>query len=466
MTVPAWVQDAVFYQIFPDRFANGDTSNDPSNVQVWGTPPTLWGFQGGDLKGVIQHFEYLQDLGVNALYFNPIFQATSNHRYNTTDYYRIDTKLGDLDDFKSLVDLAHQHDFKVILDGVFNHCGRGFFAFNDVMENHEHSPYLDWFHINGFPLDAYDEGQAERYLAWWDLKSLPKFNTTNPEVRAYLLDVARFWIEQGIDGWRLDVPNEIDDDSFWASFREVVKSVNPEAYLVGEIWTADPRWVGPQHFDGLMLYPLRAALLDFLVKHKLTLSAFASEVEAIRAAFPPEYNTSHMLLAGSHDTQRVGTLTGNSDLTWLIFFLLFGFPGAPVIYYGDEIGLEGGKDPDCRRAFEWNPSQWDQELQRRLQALIALRHRYPALRKGSYQICVHDDDTGMLLIARRSVEQTVWQVANTTAHSQVYRIPLQQWGLPPQNGIRALLSNRPIPLQDGWVIIELDPYRGEFLLQV
>jgi glycosidase len=415
---------------------------------------------------VIQHFDYLRDLGVNALYFNPIFQATSNHRYNTTDYFRIDPKLGTLEDFKALLDLAHGHDFKVILDGVFNHCGRGFFAFNDVMENREHSPYLDWFHINGFPLDAYADGQAERYLAWWDLKSLPKFNTINPEVRAYLLDVARFWIEQGIDGWRLDVPNEIDDDSFWAEFRALVKSINPQAYLVGEIWTADPRWVGPDHFDGLMLYPLRAALIDLLAEQKLTPSGFASEVEAIRTTFPPEYNIAHMLLAGSHDTPRVGTLSGDSRVTWLMFFLLFGFPGAPVIYYGDEIGLQGGKDPDCRRAFKWDSSQWDQLLRRRIKSLIAIRQRYAALRKGSYQICSHDDKMGMLLSLRRTADQTIWQVANTTSQTQVYRLPLQDWGLAPDNRVHALLKDQQIPTQNGSVCIELAAYEGEFLLKI
>ncbi len=219
MSVPSWVQDSVFYQIFPDRFANGDPGNDPPNVQPWGSPPTIWDFQGGDLQGIIQHFDYLLDLGVNALYLNPIFHATSNHRYNTTDYYKIDPKLGDMGDFHALLDLAHRHNMRLILDGVFNHCGRGFFAFADVLENHQHSPYRDWFHINRFPVDAFSPGEARDYKAWWGIKSLPKFNTTNPDVRKYLLDVARYWIEQGADGWRLDVPNEIDDDPFWDEFR-------------------------------------------------------------------------------------------------------------------------------------------------------------------------------------------------------------------------------------------------------
>jgi len=169
---------------------------------------------------------YLLDLGVNAIYLNPIFLSSSNHRYNTTDYYQIDLKLGTMKDFKVLLDVAHRNQVRVILDGVFNHCGRGFFAFNDILENQASSPYKSWFHINRFPVNAYSPGDAKDYVAWWKFKSLPKLNTGNPRVRKYIFDVARYWIEQGIDGWRLDVPNEIDDDSFWAEFRRIVKETN------------------------------------------------------------------------------------------------------------------------------------------------------------------------------------------------------------------------------------------------
>ncbi|MBE3039824.1 MAG: alpha-amylase, partial [Chloroflexi bacterium] len=177
MPPPYWVQDAIFYQIFPDRFANGDPTNDPPNLQKWGSAPTTWGFQGGDLRGIIQHFDYLLDLGITAIYLNPIFAATSTHRYNTSDYYQIDPKLGTLADFRALLDTAHRNDVRLVLDGVFNHVGRGFFAFVDVLENGENSPYKGWFHIKGFPLDAYDGSQPENYLGWWDHKALPKLNT-------------------------------------------------------------------------------------------------------------------------------------------------------------------------------------------------------------------------------------------------------------------------------------------------
>ena len=161
MSTPYWLPDAIFYQIFPDRFANGDTSTDPVNLQKWGAPPTLHGFQGGDLRGIINHMDYLLDLGINAIYLNPIFHAPSNHRYNTSDYYKIDPRLGDMLDFHALLDMAHRNNVRVVLDGVFNHCGRGFPPFVDVLENGEESAYKDWFHVKKFPVDAYTPGDAQ-----------------------------------------------------------------------------------------------------------------------------------------------------------------------------------------------------------------------------------------------------------------------------------------------------------------
>jgi len=332
MSVPYWVQDAIFYQIFPDRFANGDTGNDPPSVQPWGTPPTNWHFQGGDLRGIIQQFDYLLDLGIIAIYLNPIFHSTSNHRYNTLDYYKIDPKLGDMHDFRALFDLAHRNGVRVILDGVFNHCGRGFFAFVDVLENQEYSPYKEWFHILHFPVDAYSEGDSKDYLAWWGFRSLPKFNTGNPQVRRYLFDVARYWIEQGADGWRLDVPNEIDDDTFWAEFRHTVKTVNQDAYLVGEIWTADPRWVGEWHFDGLMHYPFRDCLLRLLYAGTLDAAQCANKLASFLQLYPRPNAYAMYLPLCSHDTERIMTkLGGDVNKVKLAFLVQFAYQGAPAI---------------------------------------------------------------------------------------------------------------------------------------
>jgi cyclomaltodextrinase / maltogenic alpha-amylase / neopullulanase len=429
MTVPYWVEDAIFYQIFPDRFANGDTHNDPPNVQSWGSPPTSWGFQGGDLRGVIDKFDYILDLGVNAIYLNPIFLSTSNHRYNTVDYFKIDPRVGTLEDFHALLETAHSNNVRVILDGVFNHCGRGFFGFNDVLENQDHSSYRDWFHVNKFPVDAYSPGKAEDFKAWWGFKSLPKFNTNNQAVRRYLLNVARYWIDQGSDGWRLDVPNEIDDDSFWLEFREAVKLINRDAYLVGEIWTVEPRWVGPNHFDGLMNYPLRDAVLDFLNGGFITAAGFADQVEGILKRYPRENAYAMYSTLGSHDTERIYTrLNGDLNKLKLAYSFIFAYPGAPAVYYGDEIGMTGGKDPECRAAFNWNQETWLEELRGWLRTLISLRKRYVALRRGTYRRVLADDRRNVYAFARTLGDEAILVVINASAAQRHLRLPVKELG--------------------------------------
>jgi cyclomaltodextrinase len=463
--VPNWIKDAIFYQIFPDRFANGDRSNDPANVQPWGSKPTNKGFQGGDLKGILDHFDYLLDLGINAIYLNPIFQATSNHRYNTTDYFKIDSKLGSNKDFRAFLDYAHGRDVRVILDGVFNHCGRSFFAFQDLLENEHHSAYQDWFHIHRFPLEAYGVDNAENYRGWWDFKSLPKFNTDNPEVREYLFGVAKYWIDQGIDGWRLDVPNEIDDDSFWAEFRHVVKGANPEAYLVGEIWEADPRWVGDGHFDGLMCYPLRDLLLDLIIERKITASTFASAVEDLFNLYPPGHYFAQLLTLGSHDTKRLLTVCkGNRHVVQLICTIQFCMPGAPHIYYGDEIGVKGGKDPDCRKAFPWDEGEWDREHLEFMRKLIDIRIRFPQLRGGVFHRIAENDKEGVIAFTRTLEGQAALIIANTK--NSTARISLSPDELPFPKGIELqdLLNGSQVQVGEAAIEFALNPLKGVIIV--
>lgn len=464
MSVPPWVADAIFYQIFPDRFANGDPENDPANTQPWGSPPVAWGFQGGDLKGIRDRLEYLVELGVNAIYLNPIFQATSTHRYNTTDYYTIDPKLGDLQAFRQLLEDAHERGIRIILDGVFNHCGRGFFAFNDVLENGIHSPYKDWFLIHHFPVDAYSPGEAKHYEAWWNLKSLPKFNTDHPAVRRYLFDVARHWIEVGADGWRLDVPNEIDDDAFWAEFRQVVKVANPEAYLLGEIWEADARWVGEQHFDGVMNYPVRDALLDVLVREKLTPSKFAKRLDHLLELYPPEHTLAHFVPLGTHDTERIITLCqGDARKVELAFLFQMTYPGAPGVYYGDEIGLPGGEDPDSRRAFPWDRARWNRELRGSVKALIHLRRSLPELRRGSYEAVMADDSNGVFA-ARRSLEgRSCLVIMNTSDSARHVRMTLTDARLETGSPLMSFARGGDAVVRGGAVELDLPAYGGDLI---
>jgi cyclomaltodextrinase len=415
MSAPTWVQDAIFYQIFPDRFANGDPENDPPNLVRWGSAPTSWGFQGGDLRGIHKKFDYLLDLGINAIYLNPIFQSTSTHRYNTTDYFKIDSKLGTLNDFHELVERAHKNQVRVILDGVFNHCGRGFFAFNDILENQEYSPYRDWFHIKHFPVDAYGWGEATDYQGWWGMKSLPKFNTNNRWVRRYLLDVARYWIEQGADGWRLDVPNEINDDTFWAEFRDVVKKANEEAYLVGEIWLPDARWVGDGHFDGLMNYPVMDALVGLLATNSLSVSQFTQKVKELFSLYPRDNTYSMYVLVDSHDTERILTRMGNDvKKTRLAYLFQFAYPGAPAIYYGDEIGLGGGKDPACRGAFIWDEASWNTQLRDFIKQLVLLRKQNQSLRRGDFLWLEENTIANCIIFLRKSDDDCVLVIINAS----------------------------------------------------
>jgi cyclomaltodextrinase len=462
MTTPYWVQDTIFYQIFPDRFANGDTSNDPPNVQKWGAPPTIWEFQGGDLRGIIQHLDYLLDLGVNALYLNPIFLASSNHRYNISDYFEIDPRLGSMADFRALIEAVHRNDMRIILDGVFNHCGRGFFPFTDVLENGDRSAYKDWFYIKQFPLDAYNgSDDAQNYVGWWNHKSLPKLNTNNSKVREYVFSVARFWISQGADGWRLDVPNEIDDDGFWAEFRQVVKSANRDAYLTGEIWDVNPRWANNTHFDGLMNYPVKNALAVFLQGRESAVQ-FGNRIETILKSYARENLFAMYVPLDSHDTERFKTLV-NKDTRKLKLAFLFqmAFPGAPAIYYGDEIGMEGDKDPDSRRAFPWRESNWDQNLRQFVKMLISLRKRTPSLRRGEYFQLLAED--GIYAFARTLGEQNILIALNASVKEHHTEIPCAPLSWSEGRVVQGLIDGQKFTVVDGKLPLNLPPWSGTWI---
>lgn len=465
MTVPYWVQDAVFYQIFPDRFANGDPKNDPPNVQPWGSPPTIRNFMGGDLRGIINKLDYLLDLGINCIYLNPIFQSPANHRYSTTDYYKIDPRLGDMRDFNALLEVAHNNGVRVILDGVFNHCGRGFFAFVDLLENQRDSAYRDWYHVKQFPVEAYLTSEAKDYLAWWSINSLPKFNTSNPQVRQYLLNVAEYWIAQGADGWRLDVPNEIDDDEFWGEFRQVVKETNPDAYLVGEIWDQDPRWVGEGHFDGLMNYPVRKALLQVLTSGTSEVAQFASKLESNLKAYQRENAYAMYVPLGSHDTERLlSILNGDVVKAKLAYLFQFAYPGAPAIYYGDEIGMVGGKDPECRGAFPWDQRQWNAELRAWVKLLVSTRKRIPALRRGDYQHLLVDNRRRCFAFARTLGDSAVMVVMNMSATRRHVRIQVSELGWEDGRILRNILEREEFIVSGDSVTITLPPWSGKWLM--
>ncbi len=440
---PDWVKDAVFYQIFPDRFARSEQHRHLPGVtfKPWGTPAVEQGYQGGDLYGILEKLDYLVDLGVNALYLNPIFSSASNHRYHTFDYFQIDPLLGDLEAFQDLIKAAHDKGVRIVLDGVFNHASRGFWAFHHILENGEDSPYLDWFHIEDWPLNPYPRHEKEElgYVGWWGLPALPKFNTDNPGVRQYLFEVAEYWIRQGIDGWRLDVPGDIDDDDFWREFRQRVRAINPDAYIVGEIWHRADRWLQGDQFDAVMNYPLGTAALSFFGHESLTrdfekadldytpvdANGMVERLGDVLSWYDWDITCAQLNLLDSHDMPRVRwLLQNNREAVQLSFGQLLTMPGAPCIYYGDEVGMTGGPDPECREAFPWHDeSTWDNDLRQWLQGVIRARHELPILRHGSVELAAVGSDT---LIARRHLNQADAWVVYHRGHEGVSREALAE----------------------------------------
>ena len=431
IVTPEWVKDAVFYQVFPDRFARSGRTDMPGPLEPWDSAPTSHGFKGGDLHGIADRLDYLADLGITAIYLNPIFSSASNHRYHTYDYFAVDPLLGGDAALRELLDRAHARGIRVILDGVFNHASRGFWAFNHVLECGLGSPYLDWFHVDrealaaGRSLRAYPDESlshaAERaelvdhvgseqfnglgYRAWWNLPALPKLNTDNPKVREYLMAVAEHWIRFGADGWRLDVAAEIDDDEFWREFRRRVKAINPDAYIVAEVWTEDHRWLQGDQFDAYMNYPLGFAALSFaaaghrdegvIAQHGDVRNGvrredgpgFAGRLLHALTTYAPEINAVQLNLLGSHDMPRILSIcAGDRNAVRLATLVQMTVGGAPCIYYGDEIGLAGAQDPYCRGAFPTDEAAWDHEQLAYVRGLTALRHAHRALRRGEFAI--------------------------------------------------------------------------------
>jgi len=374
---PEWVKDTVWYQIFPERFANGDPSLNPEGTLPWGsTEPTPTNFFGGDFQGVINHLDYLVDLGINGIYFTPIFKAYSNHKYDTIDYFEIDPQFGDKETFKKLVNECHKRNIKVMLDAVFNHSGYYFEPFQDVLKNQKNSSYKDWFHLWEFPVKSTG---YPNYDAFGFVASMPKLNTANPEVKNYLLDVARYWIEEfNIDGWRLDVANEVDH-AFWRDFRNVVKKSKPDAYILGEIWHDSMRWLQGDQFDAVMNYPFTNSAVEFFATHKKDSQTFTDDITKVLHMYPQNENEVAFNLLDSHDTARVLTMAeGNKSRIKLLYLFQLSFIGSPCIYYGDEIGMVGGDDPGCRGCMEWDHSKQDHDLFQFIKQLLTMRKEVAA----------------------------------------------------------------------------------------
>ncbi len=453
---PEWARKAIFYQIFPERFCNGDPTNDPVGTVPWNSGPTRENFMGGDIAGIRSKLEYLQQLGITALYLTPFFKAQSNHRYDTSDYLQIDPAVGTLEDFRGLIADLKQRHIRLVLDAVFNHCGDSFWAFQDVCQNGEASAYKDWFFIDSYPVTM----NPPSYQTCGGAPFLPKLNTENPATRDYLLHVARYWLEQGIDGWRLDVPWKVPLH-FWRDFQKVVAGTNPEAYILAELWRGTEPWLYGDTVDGVMNYRLRNTILDFCAFDHMDAEDFDYEIAELRREHGPTAHYHHTLL-GSHDTARILTVCRGDigRVTNAVVFQMT-YLGIPCIYYGDEIGMMGENDPGCRAGMIWEKERWNKDIHSLYQKLIHLRRTNPALMDGDFESL--RTFNGLYAYHRFTEQDSVIVVLNPRHELQKVQIPLSQ------AGGRAtiwsdVLSKQKFLSEAGQLIIEQMPERSALIL--
>ncbi len=519
-TVPEWAKDAVIYQIFPDRFRNGNPRNDPHTgdsryddpviALPWGelpegycrnysdaaancpwrfddTPPS-WSptkesprgrdYYGGDLRGVISRLDYLKNLGVTVIYFNPIFHAKSNHRYDTYDYFSIDPALGTLADFRRLVREAERRGIRVIVDSVFNHMSSdspqfdryGYYATLGACESAA-SPYRDWFRFRrpgpGEPSPCAPStpgGDDTYYVGWFGFDSIPEIRKENPAVLNYFVtgpnSVSRYWLHQGASGWRLDVMGDASfPPDYWTTFRTVVRETRHDALIIGELWQKDStllRHLRGDTADTTMNYRLRDAIIGLLTPgpfdskgfadsgRQITPSEFANRISSIREDYPDAAYLTLMNLVGSHDTERIlwtltpgaetradkefnaANLANGKQRLRIASLIQFTMPGAPTIYYGDEVGVTGDDDPDDRRTYPWaetggNP---DRSLLRHYSDLARIRHHYRSLHAGDLRFLLADDAAGTVAYARISGDDAAIVAINRSSQSRTVDIPV------------------------------------------
>ncbi len=392
---PEWSKGALYYQIFPERFANGNPGNDPENVQQWNTDTGTAnlggdGFFGGDLQGIIDRFDHLLELGVEAVYLNPIFESPSSHKYDTQDYMQIDDNFGDDETFGELSSLAYDYGIRLILDGVFNHTGYDFFAFKDLRENGENSPYKDWYFVKSFPIRKVRD-RALSYVGWNGYAYMPKINSLNPQWQDYIKELVEKYDIDGVGGWRLDVATEVAPE-FWSDFfRPLVKSLGEETILVAEFWGDAKALLRGKSFDSAMNYPFKDAVVEYVFRAGNSAGRFAAMTNFYLNAYPPQTLHSLWNILDSHDTERIMTLAFNQrDLMKIAVAIQMTFMGSPVIYYGDEVGMKGGKDPENRAPMIWDDQRWDTEIYDFYRKLVEIRKTHPAVKTGDYSVLVSE----------------------------------------------------------------------------
>lgn len=392
--VPDWVEGTVWYQIMPDRFCRGDQSPKRMKLKQWNDRNHISGrdFFGGDLRGIIEKLPYLQDLGITGIYLLPIFESNSNHKYNTADYEKIDPDFGTEEDIKELVFKAHELGIRVMLDAVFNHSGREFFAWKDVWEKGEESQYFDWFCINQRPFSRIRASLKDgRFYGFAFLDEMPKLNTNNPEVVDYCMARCKYWVENwDIDGIRFDVGNEVSH-SFLKTMYRSLKPIKQDLFLLGEIWHNSVQWLQGDEYDSVMNYPFMESLHNFWVDADADSHDFMYAMNRVYSLYTEQINRAIFNFMDTHDTMRVLNRCGSLDVMYQQLAVLMTMPGSACIYYGTEIAMPGGHDPDCRRTMPWDEIEMGlhQEAISEVKALVNLRKS--ALQIRGTEICWHHD---------------------------------------------------------------------------
>ncbi|MBE5834240.1 MAG: alpha-glycosidase [Butyrivibrio sp.] len=387
-TTPSWVNDTVWYQIFPERFCNGDPSIDPENVKPWQSGKVgMHDFYGGDIKGIRDKIPYLKDLGITGIYLNPVFESTTNHKYNTRNYKLVDPHFGTNEELRALVDEAHAAGIRVMLDAVFNHTGYDHPMWLDVLEKGQESKYAQWYMVNKWPIERGRDTRDGRYYSFAFAEYMPKLNTNNPEVQDYLLDIIKFWIDTfDIDGLRFDVGNEVSH-SFLKAIRYMTKRIKNDFYLLGEIWHDSISWLLGDEYDSVMNYPLTTAIADFWVYKNRDRQSFEYDINRCFTMYYSQVNDVLFNLLDSHDTNRLfDKCHKNIDIFYQQLAVLFTMPGSPCIYYGTEVALDGGYDPDCRRCMPWSDidaGKLDDKLSE-MKSLISMRKTIQACKSRNF----------------------------------------------------------------------------------
>lgn len=430
LEIPDWAEEAIIYHIFPDSFASDkEYLRKESSIVKASQGSTVKNRLGGTLLGIVKNLDYIEDLGINCIYLNPIFLAESYHKYDTIDYYQIDPCMGVKEDLILLVKECHKREIKVILDGVFNHCGWKFFAFEDVLLKGEDSSYKDWFYQLEFPIDY---SKKPNYETFAYVKEMPKLNTGNDEVVNYFCKVGQYWIKEAdIDGWRLDVANEVNHD-FWRAFRKAVREVKKDAFLIAEIWEDSSVWLCGDQFDSSMNYGFSYVCREFFADRSIDEVTFDEKVQSMLMRYSSPITRVQMNLLDSHDVPRFLTYCGDDSkrLRLAIFYMLT-CVGIPSIFYGDEKLIDGTTEYEYRRAMDWEQGKEGEEKKQKdikdtveyVKKWINVRKKYKAFSHGGYQTVVADQEKAVYAFLRYTEEEEVLVIIHNAPQRGEFVVP-------------------------------------------